>query len=82
MNGDVLKKVFMIIVSTLCLIIVVLTGAFLIGVVKVEDYKQILEILGAPALLSMIITSFIHSNLKDAAESDKITPQTEAPKNV
>ncbi len=80
MNGDVLKKVFLIIVATLCLIVVVLTVALFFNF-KVDDYKQILEILGAPALLSMIITSFIHSNIKDApidadAQVKKITETT------
>lgn len=83
MNGDVLKKVFLIIVTTLCAIIFILTVAVLIGKFQVDSYKEVLEILGAPALISMIITSFIHSNIKDApSDVPVITTKTEAPKDV
>ncbi len=65
MNGDVLKKVFLIIVITMCGVLGVLTIAVLIGKFPINDYEKIMEIIGIPSLLSMIITSFIHSNIKE-----------------
>lgn len=65
MNGDVLKKVFLIIVVTLCGIAFLLTGAVLLGKFPVDAYEKVMEILGIPTIIGMIVTSFIHANIKD-----------------
>lgn len=76
MNGDVLKKVFLIIVVTLCIIAMLLTVNVLIGKLPIESYEKIMEILGIPTLIGMIVTSFIHSNIKDAPVDSDVNKTT------
>lgn len=65
MNRDVLKNVFLIIMVTLCAVLLLLTGAALWHKMSLDDYKGIMEILGIPTLIGMIVTSFIHANISN-----------------
>lgn len=65
MNGDVLKKVFLIIVVTLCAIATLLTADVLIGKFPIDAYEKVMEILGIPTIIGMIVTSFIHANISN-----------------
>lgn len=76
MNGDVLKKVFLIIVVSLCLIALILTLAVLCGKFPIDSYEKVMEILGIPTLIGMIVTSFIHSNIKDSPSDVPVVTTT------
>lgn len=80
MNGDVLKKVFLIIVITLCGIATLLTGAVLFGKFPIDTYEKVMEILGIPTIIGMIVTSFIHANISNNENGgpnvEKVTSST------
>ena len=65
LNGQVLKLSFLIIIVSLCVVMVIATIDFMIGKMVIESYKGLLEILGIPTLIGVIVQSFLHSNQDD-----------------
>lgn len=78
LNGQVLKWSFLIIMASLCGVMLMSTYFFLTQRLPLDSYKSILELLGIPTLIGMIVQSFIHSNMDDKA-SEKAA---DAPSNA
>lgn len=68
LNGNTLKIIFVTIIFTLCLILIGLTCMVVFKAFPVDQYKSVLEVLGIPTLIGMIVQSFIHSNQQDTKE--------------
>jgi hypothetical protein len=45
------------------------THDFMTGKMPIESYKGLLEILGIPTLIGVIVQSFLHSNIQDKADA-------------
>lgn len=65
MPTNILKTAFTAIIGTLCLILIILTLKVVFGGFDIEKYKSILEILGIPTLIGMVVQSFIHQKPED-----------------
>ena len=63
------------IVTTLCLILLIITAMAAIGKLPLENYGRLLGILGIPALFGMISQAFIHANIADSSKGGTTEPQ-------
>lgn len=73
LNGQVLKLGFLIIIVSLCIVLVISTIDFMMAKMTLDSYKGLVELLGIPTIIGMIVQSFIHQNVQDKAteSSDK-----------
>jgi hypothetical protein len=89
LNGSTLKICFLMIVTTLCLIVLFLIIGIVFCHFDLTTSKEIFGMLGISALFGMISQAFIHSNIAEALKPDDNTTLTkttteikDAPKTI
>lgn len=76
MNGQILKYSFMTIVISLCIVLVGGTAGFLLGKVNMDSYKALLELLGIPTLIGVIVQSYLHMNQTNQGGNNEVISTT------
>ena len=76
LNGSTLKICFLMIVTTLCLIVLFLIVGIIFCKFDLTVSKEIVGMLGISALFGMICQAFIHANITDVANKQDIIAPT------
>lgn len=72
LNGQTLKLCFLMIVSTLCLIVLFLVGGVIFCHFPIEESKMMIGLLGVSSLFGGICQAFIHANITDVSNKQAI----------